>query len=388
MHEKIPVYLCHTNILSGVTTWGLELRAAFKEHEKYEFILVNLWRDPDEKFDLNLNNIRTLYEKIGKNGPAIVLPNYVWRIYDELPLVKPMQFIRFVGVCHSDTYEEYYEPLTRIEPQCAKFIGVSPTCTATLGEKIPHRVDDIVTLPYGISVPEYLHRDYQCNPIRLVYAGRVVHQQKRVFDFVNLVKELENQRVNYTFDIIGDGLDLDELKSRLEKENLIDKVCFRGKVDFDTMSQLWPGYDIFVQVSDYEGTSLSLLEAIAHGVVPVVSDASSGVRSVISHGESGFISSVGDQKTMAEQISYLAQNPDVLSAAGNAAYANASTYSVERYLERFFELLDQVASTMPPYTKRRIRLYQSTHKVSVFFFRLKRKVRHVFSKVSRTASTE
>ena len=63
MQKKIPVYLCHTNILSGVTSWGLELRAAFKEHEKYEFVLVNLWRDHNDKFDLNLNNIHKLFRE-------------------------------------------------------------------------------------------------------------------------------------------------------------------------------------------------------------------------------------------------------------------------------------------------------------------------------------
>lgn len=46
------------------------------------------------------------------------------------------------------------------------------------------------------------------------------------------------------------------------------------------MDAFWKGQDVFVNVSEYEGTSLSMLEAMGYGCVPVVTDVS-GAREFI-----------------------------------------------------------------------------------------------------------
>ena len=101
------------------------------------------------------------------------------------------------------------------------------------------------------------------------------------------------------------------------------------------------------------------------------------MRSVITHEKNGYISPIGDSFTMAQQIAFLAKNPDVLTAAGNAAFANAHQYSVDSYLKTFFSLLDQVSSTIPPYSDDKERFYRKTHKLNVLAFRFRRKCRHL-----------
>ena len=109
------------------------------------------------------------------------------------------------------------------------------------------------------------------------------------------------------------------------------------------MAALWHSHDIFLQVSDFEGTSVSMLEAMAQGAVPVVTAASSGIAGVIKHQDNGFVVPVGDMTAMANVIAQLAGDEASLAVAGRAAHRTAQAYSMDLYVEKFERILDQVA---------------------------------------------
>ena len=339
MSKKIPVILCHTNILSGVTSWGEKLRDAFDNHPDYEVMLVKLWKqtpsDP-HKFDFNLHTVKEAQAVFEKLAPAIIIPNYNWFVMPK----KLKNDLRYIGLCHSDSVTEYYEPLEEHQAHFSKLIAVSPTCSNELKSRLPARSNDIFCLPYGVEIPADNNREYQTDPIRLVYGGRVVQQQKRIFDFIPLIKSLLNKRVAFTFDIVGDGPDLVELKNRILSENLLPHVRFLGKRLPEQMASIWRQHDVFIQVSDYEGTSISMLESMAQGVVPVVTAASSGVSNVIQNGKNGYIVPVGDMEQMADAIAMIAKDLNHLSKLGNGAYENAKHFNMDKYVQKFSAILD------------------------------------------------
>lgn len=343
MANKIPVFLCHTNILSGVTSWGFKMKKAFEGHPKYEIILTHMWRNQNgDDFDIQFPNAYAAYEHFDSHSPSIVIPNYNWQLLQNNRAKKELKFI---GMCHSDSELEYYLPLSRHESSISKFIAVSPTCSDKLASWIPNRESDIETLPYGINVPKLLKRSYQNNPIRLIYGGRVVQEQKRVFDFVALTKCLLDLKVNFTFDIVGDGKDLPILKEKFLDAGIADHANLLGQIPQEEMPNLWKSHDIFLQVSDYEGTSISMLESMGQGAIPVVTSASSGVDNVITHGDNGFIVPVGDMEQMAQVIKELSHSSKPLTEVGQNAYENSKQFSIETYVESFTSILDEVSNS-------------------------------------------
>jgi glycosyltransferase involved in cell wall biosynthesis len=197
-------------------------------------------------------------------------------------------------------------------------------------------------LPYGVNVPRTLDRRYQVAPLRLVYAGRVTQLQKRVTDFVPLVKHLLQANVPFTFDIIGEGDHYSSLKDEMNDRFPSGLVHFHPRLPHREMPGIWSGHDVFLQVSDFEGTSVSMLEAMAHGVVPIVTAASSGISGVIHSRENGFVVPVGDMAAMAQVLARLASDQSLLAAIGRAAHQMAKEYSLESYGRRFIEFLDDV----------------------------------------------
>jgi glycosyltransferase involved in cell wall biosynthesis len=153
---------------------------------------------------------------------------------------------------------------------------------------------------------------------------------------------LVRARVPFVFDIIGEGDEFAPLQQMMQSQIPAAKVNFIPRIPHSEMKAKWLSHDLFVQTSDFEGTSVSMLEAMAHGVVPVVTAASSGIAGVIESGENGFVVPIGDMSAMAGVIAKLANNQSLLSDLGHAAYGTAQAYSMDSYTRKFTRILDQI----------------------------------------------
>lgn len=142
-------------------------------------------------------------------------------------------------------------------------------------------------------------------PIRIGYAARLVKQQKRADLLVDLIACLEKSGIDFVFQIAGEGECLPIIIEYIEKNRLESKVRILGRLPKEKMNQFWNRQDIFVNVSEYEGTSLSMLEAMSFGCVPVVTDVS-GAREFIEEGRNGYVCPIGDLSKMSTCINELA----------------------------------------------------------------------------------
>ena len=151
-------------------------------------------------------------------------------------------------------------------------------------------------------------------PLRIGYAARLVHQQKRADLLIYLIGSLEEKKVEYRLQVAGEGECLEKLKVYTQKNRLESKVELIGRLPKSKMDDFWQNQDIFVNVSEYEGTSLSMLEAMSYGCVPVVTDVS-GAREFITE-DCGYVCQVGDIEYIAECISKLAEDREKLKKYG------------------------------------------------------------------------
>jgi glycosyltransferase involved in cell wall biosynthesis len=96
------------------------------------------------------------------------------------------------------------------------------------------------------------------------------------------------------------------------------------------LSDLYTAADLFLLPSHREGMSFALLEAMAHGLAPVVADGTGNVETV---GEAGIVFPAGDLETMSARLSELAGDPESRAQLGTAARERIRTeLSLERFL--------------------------------------------------------
>ena len=136
--------------------------------------------------------------------------------------------------------------------------------------------------------------------------------------------------------IVGDGPDADKLKSRAHDLGIADRTEFTGRTD------PWEYYaraSIFALVSEYEGTSNALLEAMSMGVPPIISDTSGGNLELVKDGVSGLVTTQNDVSGLAEILRRLTSDEKLRQRLGNAASQRVSNFSLESVADEWAALL-------------------------------------------------
>ena len=116
------------------------------------------------------------------------------------------------------------------------------------------------------------------------------------------------------FLIAGDGSEKENLLRKVETLNLNASVQFLGRIPHKDMPKLLAQGDIYVSTSPYDGTSVSLLEALASGAFPVVTDIPAN-REWIVNGDNGFLVPEENETLLAKKIVEAIRNRRLLRKA-------------------------------------------------------------------------
>jgi glycosyltransferase involved in cell wall biosynthesis len=142
---------------------------------------------------------------------------------------------------------------------------------------------------------------------------------------------------------IGDGPMEAILKEMVESLGLSDAVQFLGS-RHDT-ARLYRAFDLFVLPSFAEGTSISILEAMASGV-PVVATAVGGTPSLLDYGTSGFLAaSTSSEDISAAILSLLANREEGTLRSESARRRVLDLYSIAGMVTQYEAFYDRPTGT-------------------------------------------
>jgi glycosyltransferase involved in cell wall biosynthesis len=134
------------------------------------------------------------------------------------------------------------------------------------------------------------------------------------YTIVEAVALLKKKEIDFQVTIVGDGPLLGELEQKVKHLGIVDNVKFMGRVDNNNLPEVLHKHDVYLSASLWDGTSLSLLEAMATGLFPIVSDIKAN-SSWIENGVNGFLHRVSEPVDLANCISELSDNPQLAVSA-------------------------------------------------------------------------
>ncbi len=206
----------------------------------------------------------------------------------------------------------------------------------------------VAYLPYGVpmcSEAELLVRDFSA-PLRILYLGRLDHEQKRVQLFPKILRQLCANRLPFHWTVAGDGPDRGFLEAKMKSASSSQTVSFAGSVRYADVPAMLKQHDIFLLASDYEGLPLSLLEAMGNRLVPVVSALESGIPEVVD-ASNGCLVPVNDVAGYAKAIIHLHQHRQELAAKSAAARARVQKdFSVAAMTDRWLAALPPMTTNI------------------------------------------
>jgi glycosyltransferase involved in cell wall biosynthesis len=143
-----------------------------------------------------------------------------------------------------------------------------------------------------------------------ILSNRVLLPIYNISLLIRAIPIVLEEEPNAKFIIAGDGSEREHLEKQVKKLNISSSVKFLGWVIHEEMAKLLSQADIYVSTSLDDGTSISLLEAMASGAFPIVTDIPSN-REWISDGENGFLVPIDQERFLAEKIVEAIRNQDL-----------------------------------------------------------------------------
>ncbi len=267
--------------------------------------------------------------------------------------LKPKRYLPVITTLHGTDItlvgaDRSYLPITRYG--IVQSDGVTAISNYLKEEtKETFQFDDIEVIPNFVCQSEYARHPVEELRAKLSPAGEplLVHVSnfrpvKRPVDCVEILARVLKKGIVTRLVMVGDGSERTNVEHRARCLRVEDKISFVGKqpniVDYLSAS------DVLLLPSEQESFGLAALEAMACEV-PVVASLVGGLPEVVTDGETGCLSDVGDVDKMAEDAGRLLSDPELRRKMGRSARQSAiSRYRTDIVIPKYIDYYNRVLS--------------------------------------------
>ncbi|MBC7644715.1 MAG: glycosyltransferase [Thermoleophilia bacterium] len=156
-------------------------------------------------------------------------------------------------------------------------------------------------------------------PLRIV-STRAMLGLYRLDALIDALAVLAARDIEFHCDFLGDGPDRAALEARAREHRIDGYVTFHGHTPAPRMERLVAAADLYVSVSESDGVSLSLLEALVLGAIPVLSDIPAN-RSWVNDGQTGVLVAIDAAEIADGMLRAYLLDPDVAARDNRSVVA-------------------------------------------------------------------
>ena len=315
-----------------------------------------------EAFYLRLeNNLRQTEDRPVPEGVQIVqwaggkgkfrwleLPNYVLslrrvikQIQPDLIHAGPIQTCAFIAVLTRfrpiltmswgfDLMEvvhknSWMERITRYVLRKSTFFTSDAQVTCDKAVSYGANPNRTVIFPWGVDLEHFHPKNGSTEHPRGVFTlfcNRAWEPYYGVDVLVQAFVRVAQSRPELSLILLGDGSQGGRLRQILLRGGVLDRVKFGGQISQNELPRWYHWADVYISPSHVDGSSVSLMEALACGLPCLVSDIP-GNREWVTEGENGWLFPDGDAEALAAKILLVMNQRESLPKIGSAARAVA-----------------------------------------------------------------
>lgn len=166
---------------------------------------------------------------------------------------------------------------------------------------------------------------------KLIFAATWI-ERKGIRDLVAAFLPLADKYPALSMTVLGGGV-ADDAITRSFPDRLRCRISCQYAKDVREAAQAFADADVFVLPSLFEGTPLTLIEAMASGL-PIVTTGTCGMKDIIRDGENGLLVPTRSPESIVDAIDRLLRSTEMRMRVGRAARADAlANYSWARAAE-------------------------------------------------------
>ena len=183
--------------------------------------------------------------------------------------------------------------------------------------------DQILCLPWGVDLKTFRRRTSTLglrqrlgwHDCKIVVSARALETIHKPLILLDALRRVLTKRSDVRLLMLGDGNLKDVVQSFVEKHNLSEKVHLAGRVQEHLIPEYFGESDLYVCATGCDGSSISLLQAMACGLPGVVVNGY-GNREWIVHGENGWLYPADDSEALAQTVLHVLEDDLTQRIAG------------------------------------------------------------------------
>lgn len=170
-------------------------------------------------------------------------------------------------------------------------------------------LNKVMVLPKGINLNFFAFQEAHNSTMINAVVTRSLESVYRHEVILKAFAVLKQQQIPFKLTIIGEGSEMENLKNLTRKLDLVTEVDFTGRIDNTKIPQYLQQANFYISMPATEGVSASLLEAMACGCFPIVSDLP-GNQYWIEQKVNGILVASENEFKLAEELQWAYQNQE------------------------------------------------------------------------------
>lgn len=282
-----------------------------------------IYLDKKSGFDIGLyKKLRNVF-RIEK--PDIIHTHRHTLLYTVIP-AKQVTSAKMVHTVHNIAEKEVPKVSLLLQKIFFKYMKVVPVAISgiiqeTICNQYNLNKEKVPIVFNAVDLNKCIVKTDYSNTNVVLHIGRFAEQKNHI-GLIDIWNVVSRKFPNYTLRLIGQGELENEVKQKVEKLGLSEKVEFCGVKPecYVDMSQS----DVFVLPSNYEGLPMTLIEAMGTGL-PSVAYNVGGVRELMKNDITGY--SVDTQGEFVSKLEMLLENKELREKLGRSAFAFSKEFS-------------------------------------------------------------
>lgn len=195
-----------------------------------------------------------------------------------------------------------------------------------------------------ITIPNFLPEIVEVQPIeksnQCIAIGRL-SAEKGFERLLSIWEKVSEKHPDISLLLVGDGEEKEILEQQAEELYIREKVVFTGFLPYEELMIEIAKSKLLLVTSYYESFSLTILEAMQMGCIPIAFDVPVGPRYLITNNEDGYLIKDNDIEKYIQVVTNVLQDEEKYKLMVTSAKAKAEQFSEQKVMQKWQLLLEE-----------------------------------------------
>ncbi|HCS54769.1 glycosyltransferase family 4 protein [Rubinisphaera sp.] len=304
----------------------------------------------------SLPEIRWILRQVREIDPDVFVPNIVPPAYLAGKWIREAGIVT-IGVTHSiDSFHSAIAQKFAVEIsdwQVSGLFCISEVVQKELRTNNP-QAPPLCSIPFGVPVPIEIVSARE--PFQIIYLGRMEEEAKRISLILDTLNAVLNSDDCIKAQLTGEGSCSNKVIKYIEENNNKNRVKFTGSIDNERLHSALRGFSAILLLSEYEGLPGALMDGMACGLVPIVSDIPGGVSELVQHEFNGLVVEPNPEAVVAAVKRLKSEVGLWERLSANARQTIQEKYSLKAAADRWEQFAAELIAAQGEQSKKRVKI--------------------------------